>query len=104
MQLVKKLNSYCPECKRPFEVSDLNGFDDFWKTYPRKKSKGQAEKAWKRLKIAPEIILAGLQRAIKSWEGREAQYIPYPATWLNGKGWEDEEEGFDSDAYLGIKK
>jgi len=70
-------------------------FDRFWNIYPKKKSKGQAEKAW--LKINPseqllEIIISKIEQAKTSqdWLKDNGQYIPHPATWLNAKGWEDE--------------
>lgn len=70
-------------------------FDEFWKHYPKKRSKGRAEKAW--VKITPDAelfstIMDGLGRAKKSrdWTKDGGEYIPYPATWLNAKGWEDE--------------
>lgn len=74
----------------------LNGsFTKFWIAYPRKKSKGAAEKAW--LKIKPDeqlsgAILAAVERAKTSadWQREGGQFIPHPATWLNAKGWEDE--------------
>lgn len=70
-------------------------FEKFWNIYPKKKSKGDAEKAW--TKINPnehlvETILRAVQRAMTSddWMKEAGKYIPYPATWLNRKGWEDE--------------
>ena len=70
-------------------------FDEFWAEYPKKRSKGQAEKTW--VKIKPdeqlfEAIMTGLKRAKTSvdWTKNGGQYIPYPSTWLNAKGWEDE--------------
>lgn len=72
-----------------------NFFEKFWNAYPKKRSKGQAEKAW--AKIHPderllEKILSTIDRAKKSddWIKEAGQFIPYPATWLNSKGWEDE--------------
>jgi len=73
----------------------VDKFDPFWIAYPKKKSKGDAEKTFK--KINPDdqllqIILKAIEVAKKSndWQKDEGQYIPYPATWLNAKGWEDE--------------
>jgi len=70
-------------------------FDLFWKAYPKKRNKGQAERAFK--KAAPDeqlmaAILTAIERAKKSaqWLKDDGQFIPYPATWLNAKGWEDE--------------
>jgi hypothetical protein len=38
--------------------------------------------------------MEGLERAKRSrdWIKESGQYIPYPATWLNAKGWEDDYE------------
>ena len=30
------------------------------------------------------------------WQKKNGQFIPYPATWLNAEGWEDEVELEDS--------
>lgn len=86
------------EAVKPLRASrsSLNGaFSDFWKAYPRKKSRGQAEKAW--LKVKPDEQLAGLilqavarAKTSDEWLKDGGQFIPYPATWLNAKGWEDE--------------
>jgi len=72
-----------------------NQFDAFWQAYPKKKSKGRAEKAF--AKINPDeqflaTMLAAIEQAKKSgdWLKEDGKYIPYPATWLNAKGWEDE--------------
>ena len=77
------------------EESNENLFGRFWSAYPKKKSRGQAEKAW--LKIQPDeqllaTMLATIERAKTSaeWTKDGGQYIPYPATWLNARGWEDE--------------
>lgn len=75
----------------------LNGaFAQFWGKYPKKKSKGHAERAWSKLKpdgALQEKILQALERASASveWGKDSGQFIPHPATWLNAKGWEDEQ-------------
>lgn len=71
------------------------GFDLFWEQYPKKKSKGQAERAWKAIKPDQQLqdrILHALEQAKTSdqWQKERGEFIPYPATWLNAKGWEDE--------------
>jgi len=84
--------------RKPFRsIKQESEFDQFWRLYPKKRSKGQAEKTW--VKISPDDelykqILAGLENAKKSidWQKDGGQYIPYPSTWLNAKGWEDEYE------------
>lgn len=70
-------------------------FAVFWLSYPNKKSKGKAEKSWKRIKPDEQLhdrILHALERAKKSeqWCKDGGKFIPHPATWLNAKGWEDE--------------
>jgi hypothetical protein len=73
-----------------------NQFDRFWKAYPKKKSKGRAERAF--LKINPDeqllaTMIATIEQAKTSeeWIKQGGQFIPYPASWLNARGWEDEE-------------
>jgi uncharacterized protein YdaU (DUF1376 family) len=73
----------------------LELFAQFWQAYPRKKSKGQAEKAWAKLKPDQTLLqtmLTSIQKAKQSpdWQKNNGQYIPYPATWLAAKGWEDD--------------
>ena len=77
------------------ETTKMQGqFDRFWATYPKKTAKQNALKAWQKLnpddKLTEEILLA-LEQQKKSvqWQKDNGQFIPYPATWLNGKRWED---------------
>lgn len=74
-------------------------FDLFWVAWPkgRKKSKGKAERAWKKLKPDNELVAAimaklKLAQASVEWAREDGKYIPHPSTWLNAKGWEDEYE------------
>jgi hypothetical protein len=68
-------------------------FDEFYSAYPKKKKRPDAERAW--LKVSPEeherlMKALGLQKESADWKKNGGQYIPYPATWLNGRQWEDE--------------
>jgi len=70
-------------------------FDAFWLTYPKKKSRSTAERAWRKLAPSPELcqrILDAIaaQRMSPDWRKDDGRYIPYAATWLNGRRWEDE--------------
>ncbi len=70
-------------------------FDAFWEVYPKKKSKGDAFNAFKALSPNDVLLakmLLGIKTARESWQWRKegGQFIPYPATWLRAKGWEDE--------------
>lgn len=66
-------------------------FEDFWNLYPRKVGKDNAYKSW--LKLLPEdrqkcIEVIPLHSSQEQWKTKE--YIPHPATWLNGGRWKDE--------------
>lgn len=76
------------------ELPDTD-FDAFWALYPKKKSKGEAKKAWAQLKPSREIISAIMAKlpllaASHDWTKEGGQYVPNPATWLRAEGWEDE--------------
>lgn len=75
--------------------ANSGGFEAFWTAYPKKKSKGQALSAWKKLKPDSSlqvVILKAIEAQKRSpdWQKDKGQYIPYPATWLNAMAWEDE--------------
>lgn len=68
-------------------------FDEFWRIYPRRVGKTDAFKAWKRLKpdntlLTAMIIAINKQKQTEQWQNEK--FIPYPASWLNGRRWEDE--------------
>jgi hypothetical protein len=67
-------------------------FEDFWTVYPRKRDKGHAKTAWERAvkKASASVIYFAAERLAAS--RGDPQFIPYPATWLNGEGWLDEPE------------
>lgn len=67
-------------------------FAEWWNAYPRKKGKGQAVKAYRaaRKKVDAGTLLAALKRQTPTLTARGAEYVPYPATWLNGERWADE--------------
>ena len=68
----------------------------FWTAYPKKKSPGAAERAWKKIKLSdvPAIMAAvEARRNSHDWTKENRQYCPYPATFLNQRQWEDESPG-----------
>jgi hypothetical protein len=70
-------------------------FEAFWLAYPKKKSRSDAERAWRNLAPSPELsqrILDAVaaQRNSPDWLKSDGQFIPYPATWVNGRRWEDQ--------------
>ena len=69
-------------------------FERFWSAYPKKRNKETARKAFKKLKgVSIETLLEAIEKKKRSqdWLKDGGQFIPYPATWLNAGGWEDEE-------------
>ncbi len=70
-------------------------FDEFYLAYPRKAARAQAVKAWNKLKADDALIdriLEDIPIRIKSGEfdTSDKTHIPHPATYLNGRRWEDE--------------
>ena len=70
-------------------------FSKFWAEYPRKEAKQNAIKAWKKINPDSELsekIMEGLKKWKESddWSRDGGRYIPHPASWLNGRRWEDE--------------
>jgi len=78
-------------------VNGHDGFAEFWAAYPKKVAKAAAQKWWAHNRPNEELrekILSGLRRVkdTPEWGKDRKQYIPHPATWLNGKRWDDENE------------
>lgn len=68
-------------------------FSTFYDAYPRKVSRRAADKAWSAAtrRTTAEAIMMGLatQTAAGMFD-KDKQFIPHPATWLNGDRWDDE--------------
>lgn len=72
---------------------DPHLFDQFWQAYPKKVGKKAAMKAWKknRLDEKADIVITDVHNRMgQNWKGKGKQYIPDPATYLNGERWTDE--------------
>lgn len=67
-------------------------FDQLWEMYPRKVGKGQARKAYVSAskKIDFFDLLPKLEAYVATLDGKDKQYMPHLATWLNGERWADE--------------
>lgn len=75
--------------------ADMYGFALFWQEYPRKAAKAAALKAWQKLNPSPELverILAHVRdhKRSQDWIKDGGQFVPHPATFLNGQRWEDD--------------
>jgi len=74
---------------------DAPNFDKFWRVYPKRVSKGAAEKSFAKLNPDEQllaVIIAAVERAkgTEDWLKDGGQFIPHPATYLNQKRWLDE--------------
>ena len=83
--------------KQNKELNELQEkqFDKFWQAYPRKVSKKEAQKSWKKINPSLELfekILKALEmvKQTEQWKKDNGKYVPYPATWLNQERWTDE--------------
>lgn len=83
--------------KQNKELNELQEkqFDKFWQAYPKKVSKKQAQKSWKKINPSLELfekILKALEmvKQTEQWKKDNGKYVPYPATWLNQERWTDE--------------
>lgn len=83
--------------KQNKELNELQEkqFDKFWQAYPKKVSKKEAQKSWKKINPSLELfekILKALEmvKQTEQWKKDNGKYVPYPATWLNQERWTDE--------------
>ncbi|MCA1596113.1 MAG: hypothetical protein LC772_06780 [Chloroflexi bacterium] len=77
-----------------------DGFEELWDAYPRHDAKAKAQQAWRKLAPSEHLRERILERVrllctMPDWtdhryshDGRDC--VPYLATWLNGRRWEDE--------------
>jgi len=70
-------------------------FDEFYALYPKKVAKADAQKAWVKINPDEELfdtIMLKLRILVDTdgWKKEDGKFIPYPATWLNKRRWEDE--------------
>ena len=96
IECIKNRNTYTGESVDAELLTDAEKwFSEFWTVYPKHKAKAAAEKAFRKVCTSADEfrrIMAGLNNAIsRDWQNIDPRYIPYPATWINGKRWEDEE-------------
>lgn len=82
----------CASADAERESSDPDEFDQWYSAYPRKRGKGQAIKAYRtaRKQASADELLAALIEQTPALTAKGLEYVPYPATWLNGLRWEDE--------------
>lgn len=69
-----------------------NGFDRFWKIYPKKVKKKDSLSKWKAKQLDQKIdlIISDVENRLKNDQRWKDGFIPDPTTYLNGERWEDE--------------
>ncbi len=76
------------------ELSQPSDFETWYRQYPRKVGKLNAEKSYlsliKKKKATPEELLAGAMRYAAERATEDPRFTKHPATWLNGGCWADE--------------
>jgi len=82
------------EVKNPSPTKTTLGsieFQTFWDSYPRKVAKLDALKAWVKGACDGKLgeILAGLESWKRTEQWGDVEKIPYPATFLNGRRWQE---------------
>jgi hypothetical protein len=78
---------------KPKRTSDESPeFLSFWQAYPRKESRPQAERAFRKAMKLTTLseILKAIERFREVWKQSDPRYTPLPASWLNGHRWNDE--------------
>lgn len=93
-QRQKQGKKLLPETKPSGALAE---FDELWSACLKKVSKGDARRAYLRLRAAgamPDLatVKAALLRmqATAQWSDAGRRHQPYLATWLNAEGWEDQ--------------
>lgn len=93
------LSHECPETetytKTETKTALRAGFARFWEKWPKRVARAEAERAWLRLAPGADLEAAILtavaaQSARQEWAAEGGKFIPHPATWLNGRRWEDQ--------------
>jgi hypothetical protein len=79
-------------------IPDFPRFDEFWNNYPRKVGKNSALKSYTAARgrfegsteSFEDLVIRGALRLAQDPNLPLLQYVPYPTTWLNRDGWNDD--------------
>lgn len=68
-------------------------FQELWDLFPRKVGKDDALRSWKKVRgrIEHDALKTAISKHAALVAGKEKQFIPHPATWLNDGRWQDED-------------
>ena len=65
-------------------------FEEFYKAYPRREAKREAENAWRRLNPDEQLISRMMADIRRRFTATELKFVPLPASYLRGARWDDE--------------
>lgn len=76
-------------------------FEEFWKVYPRREGKGNAFRAWKKIKASEKrkvlaVIGEHLPGLIAKAKHPDGNFCPMPSTWINQKRYDDDPPAVNS--------
>lgn len=79
--------------RRTLSEKTTDEFEVWYAAYPRHIKRGDAQRAYRaaRKTVGPDVLLAGAKAAAKKYAGKDEQFTPYPASWLRGEQWKDED-------------
>lgn len=81
--------------KQPLSSEQLVRFDRWYSEYPRKVHRAAAERAFADIDPDDELVDRMVSKTREwasspEWTKDGGQYVPYPASWLNGSRWTDD--------------
>ncbi len=69
-------------------IKNIVPFETFWENYPKKDAKKDAQKAWSKVKDVDRD--KAIDDCRTRYKQTDRQFMPLPATYLNGARWNDE--------------
>lgn len=85
-----------PSAKAAASAKVEEEFAEWWTTYPKKVKKPEGLSAYKKARrvVSHEMLMRTVKEHIAAWRAndKDPQYIPYPASWLNGECYNDAPE------------
>jgi len=90
--IAPKPNLAIPIHTKPNQNTGQGDFETFWKEYPRKDAKKNAEKAFRKVRSSDLPAILGAIKALKKteqWLVSDGKFIPHAATFLNQERWKD---------------
>lgn len=79
--------------RKPKVNAASTDFERFWAVYPKKVGKAKALSAWMNRKTSAKVFMItdDIENRLESDQAwQDVQYIPHPATYLNGERWLDD--------------